>query len=176
MSTMKVNTIVDSPGTGAPEFPNGVRLSSTNLTGIATQAEAQAGTANTSLMTPLRTKEAIASQAPIGKVFESSQITITPSSQTILTHNFGGLPKIVLYEIVCVTAEFGFSVGDRISLGGSQAYIPTIDRGIGLSFNQTNIWVRVGANSSSFEVISKSSGARVILTNSSWRLVVRAFA
>jgi hypothetical protein len=84
MSTMKVNTIVDSPGTGAPEFPNGVRLSSTNLTGIATQAEAQAGTANTSLMTPLRTKEAIASQAPIGKVFAWVLFDGVPSTPNVL--------------------------------------------------------------------------------------------
>ena len=39
MSTIKVDTITDEAGTGAPNFPNGMTGSGVNLTGIATAAQ-----------------------------------------------------------------------------------------------------------------------------------------
>lgn len=73
MGTIRTNAIVDAAGTGSPSFPNGVRVATivgaggandAQINGItpalASQVEAQAGTDNAKLMTPLRVNEAIA--------------------------------------------------------------------------------------------------------------------
>jgi hypothetical protein len=55
MSNLRVDNITDEPGTGAPNFPNGITVDGTiGGTIIASQAEALTGTNNTKLMTPLR--------------------------------------------------------------------------------------------------------------------------
>lgn len=76
MSTLRANTITDSLGTGAPVFPNGIWVSSitdsaggntATINGItpalASQAEAEAGTDNTKLLTPLRAKQQMIANA-----------------------------------------------------------------------------------------------------------------
>lgn len=61
MSEIRANSITDAAGTGAPNFPNGLEIAGgTTLSAIATQAQAEAGTDNATLMTPLRTAQAIA--------------------------------------------------------------------------------------------------------------------
>jgi len=55
MSNLRVDNITDEPGTGAPNFPNGITVDGTiGGTIIASQAEALTGTDNTKLLTPLR--------------------------------------------------------------------------------------------------------------------------
>jgi hypothetical protein len=61
MSQIKVDQITDEAGTGAPDFPNGLQVAGASLSGVADQATAEAGSDNEALMTPLRTKEALAS-------------------------------------------------------------------------------------------------------------------
>jgi hypothetical protein len=59
MSNLRVDNITDEPGTGAPNFPNGITVDGTiGGTIIASQAEALTGTDNTKLMTPLRAAQA----------------------------------------------------------------------------------------------------------------------
>lgn len=72
MSEIRANSITDAAGTGAPNFPNGVELAGSavtataaelnvldGITAIASQAEAEAGTSSTTLMTPQRAAQAI---------------------------------------------------------------------------------------------------------------------
>jgi len=67
MSEIRANSITDAAGTGAPNFPNGLEIAGeATLSAIASQAEAEAGTSNTVLMTPLRTSQAIAALASSG--------------------------------------------------------------------------------------------------------------
>jgi hypothetical protein len=39
MSTIKVDTITDEAGSGAPDFPNGMTGNGSSLTGLATSAQ-----------------------------------------------------------------------------------------------------------------------------------------
>jgi len=67
MSNLRVDNITDEVGTGAPNFPNGITADGTiGGTIIATQAQAEAGTDNTKLMTPLRVEQALALNAFVG--------------------------------------------------------------------------------------------------------------
>jgi hypothetical protein len=65
MSTIRVDNIADELGTGAPTLTNGFIIGGTTLSGIASQAEAEAGTSSTKLMTPQRVAQAIDAQAGI---------------------------------------------------------------------------------------------------------------
>ncbi len=75
MSEIRANTITDAAGTGAPDFPNGIELAGSavtataaelnvldGITGIASQAQAEAGTSSTTLMTPQRVSQAMLAQ------------------------------------------------------------------------------------------------------------------
>jgi hypothetical protein len=99
MSTMKVNTVVDSPGTGAPDFPNGVKFGSSTLAGVATQAEAQAGTDNTKVMTPLRAAEAIASLVSVVGVGQTwVNVTGSRSGNTSYQNTTGRAIMVTSYN------------------------------------------------------------------------------
>jgi hypothetical protein len=65
MSQIKVDTITDEAGTGAPEFPNGAVLNGA-ITGTALSStpDAEAGT-GTGLMNSTLTAQAIAAQVPL---------------------------------------------------------------------------------------------------------------
>jgi len=109
MSEIRANSITDAAGTGAPNFPNGLEVAGSALSGTATQAQAQAGTNNTTLMTPLRTAEAIA--------------VLTPESPTPLSQRFklAAIPSSTTYTVAagkqaCIIAVGGGGSGAQYSL------------------------------------------------------------
>lgn len=67
MSTLRVDNITDELGISAPNFPYGITADGT-IGGaiIATQVEAEAGSSNTKLMTPLRVEQLLAFSALAG--------------------------------------------------------------------------------------------------------------
>lgn len=110
-----------------------------------------------------------------GGQFESTQQTITAAGALTLAHGLGVAPKLYMAVLQCTTAELGYSIGDEIaapavSVDGSN------NRGCSLKADATNITVRFGAGASSFSIIRGDTGVHVNLTNTSWRLVVRAWA
>ena len=94
----QVNAVTSVAGrTGAVILTKSdVGLSSVQNYGIATQAQAQAGTANNVYMTPLRVKEAISALAPV-RIAEGSYIGNAPHEEEgEITINVGFTPKIVI--------------------------------------------------------------------------------
>ena len=123
------------------------------ITAIASQAEAEAGTATDKLMTPERTKQAIEALSPSWE-FESAG-TAAGSIVTNIAHGLGATPKQVSVVLRCVSASFGYSVGDEVYV---QSAIYTAGSrpenfGITYSANATNITIRMG-----------DSGIRLITT------------
>jgi hypothetical protein len=87
MSEIRANSITDAAGTGAPNFPNGLEIAGgTTLSAIATQAQAEAGTDNTTLMTPLRAAQAIAA---LGVGIGSAWTAVTRFAATNYTNTTG---------------------------------------------------------------------------------------
>lgn len=168
MSTVRANAIVDNAG-GNTATINGITPA------LASQAEAQAGSDNTKLMTPLRSLQAINS-APWPYV--SSDQTITIASTLTLAHGLGRAPYEVQVLMKCVTAEFNYVAGDVIHLGtkgddvGGGIAGPTIviDNG-----DVTNIRVVIGAQAGAAAAIpNKTTMVRQLLTAANWRYIVRA--
>jgi hypothetical protein len=87
---------------------------------VASQAEAEAGTNNTHVMTPLRTKQAIESIAPESVItfYESgfSVSTLVNAGGYTYTHGLGGIPDNVTLELKCVTTDGGYVTDDIIEI------------------------------------------------------------
>jgi len=91
--------VTDKPSTFTPSShthsKSDVGLGSVQNYGIATQAQAQAGTSNSVYMTPLRVKEAIASLVNSGMKYATGTFS-GRTSQGDQTINVGFAPKLVL--------------------------------------------------------------------------------
>jgi hypothetical protein len=113
---------------------------------------------------------------PLSKSYVSAEQTITSSGQLVLAHGFGVAPKLLALELVCKVAQHGYSIGDVVSISGSEGTAPSSDTGIGRVLDATNVTLRFGGDSSTLVGTNKSNGNAVTFTNASWRLVVRAWA
>lgn len=190
---------------------------------IASQAQAQAGTDNTTVMTPLRTNQAIqvlgipsslgvaqgdtlyasaantwarlpkgsASQVlqmnagatapqwatlPFTKAFESTQQTITSGGQLVIAHGLGVKPKLYMPVIQCIVADNGYAVGDEVPINPG-IHEASTNRGISIVPDATNFTIRFGNQSGTcLQGIAKNVGTWAGFGNTSWKLVMRAWA
>ena len=176
MSNLTVKGNASGTGTVILEAPNTnsnrtITLpdATTTLVGtadFASQAQAQAGTDNFTLMTPLRTAEAISALAST-PAYTGTETTPTVGTSYTFTHGLGRLPNHVQVYLRCATASNGFSVGDYLLLTPWQ----DSTTGVGIWFTTTSIVVRTGASSVGY--ISPSGYAALTLSN--FRLNVQAW-
>jgi hypothetical protein len=129
MSQLKVDTITDEEGTGAPDFPNGVSVNGESLAGVASQAEAEAGTDNTHVMTPLRVAQSIAENIPADLLTEQDLIDLAEGAAgapridpiNAMEHQ-GQAGAVGSYAFASHTSSTtNYNPGDTIS-GGSLTY------------------------------------------------------
>ena len=132
---------------------------------IASQAEAEAGTDNTKVMTPLRTAQAS------GWRYLSANQTLTLDGSGTLAHSLGATPTDFQAFLVCTTSDLGWAIGDIVlaplgfQIGGSHY-------GVTLGADATNMYFAIGSN---IQIRNKSTTTTFgNITASSWRLVVRA--
>ncbi len=142
---------------------------------IATQGEAEAGTDNSKPMTPLRVKQAIDINSVLSRSYVSPQQTITTGGLLTLAHGLGVVPKIISSELVFLTAEAGYSVGDIVEWVFSDEASGNT-RGVSIVKDATNITVRYSNLANTFAAMNKSTGASAVLTNANLAFVVRAYA
>lgn len=152
-------------GTGASGNP-------TVAADIASQAEAEAGTANDKLMTPVRVADAIAA---LGRTatYQSAEQAVTAASNFTLTHSLGGLPSNVQAWLVCKTTDGGYAVNDWLGPIGSETFGDGANNGIVIAMNTTQIKVQIG--SQAIAMPTWATGVRFTITPTSWRIVVRAW-
>ena len=106
--------------------------------------------------------------------YVSSEQTITSGGTLTLSHGLGDTPKLVTVELVCKTAEYGYSVGDVVEVLGQ--IDPEVNCGVSVVKDSTNISVRYGSRATAFSVVDKSNGDARAATNANWRAVFRAYA
>lgn len=118
----------------------------------------------------------------ISRYFESAQQTITASGTLTLAHGLGAVPKIIQAHLVCLTADVGYAVGDRVEVATSiGAYYSSTDGNYAANMtvipDATNLTVLMSTGT--FYLHNKSSlstrGPSKI-TAASWKLVLRAAA
>lgn len=127
---------------------------------------------------PTGNKVPTAGQLPFTKEYVSTEQTIVAAELRTLPHNLGKAPSLFRAAVVCKTAEHGYSVGDVLEMqhvcdvSDSTAAV----RGMSLTSDGTNIYIRYIANTAVFQIINKTNGTTVAMTPANWRLIVRAWA
>lgn len=112
------------------------------------------------------------------KTFTSSEITITASTKTTLTHNLGAIPFQFDLYLICKTAADGYAVGDIIKV--TQSYHSTAgtsDIGAIMSADATNIFLTTGGNAAGgmFKGFNQDTGGGVTFSNSNYKMIVKAW-
>ena len=155
-----------------------IRDSSTLAIDKHSQAEAEAGTSNTKVMTALRTKQAIDANIPsavFAQNYTSSQVYIGTSMT--FAHGLGAVPKLIQIYGVCTSSEYGYFTGDKVLFNNGIATVGTSAIGFGVSKDATNISVRTGDVGAQY-VINGLDGTREFISrgDANWELVVEAWA
>jgi hypothetical protein len=159
MSTIRANIITDRLGTGAPDFSQGIEIGGTAVTGIASQAEAEAGTASDKLMTPQRTKQAVPNLTKT-QVEDSTNTVFGAVSGQRLAEAIAGIGTLTLGTPVATTS------GTSFDFTGIPAGVKKIDinftGNVALS-GTDNLLVQIGDSGGleeeSYNSLSQSVGA-----------------
>lgn len=114
----------------------------------------------------------------LSKQYISAPQTITSAGLLTLAHGLGTKPLIVCASMQCVTAEYGYSIGDEVFVTPAMDDTGTaITRGISLVPDSTNIVIRQASNAGGpWAVINKSTGVAVGVTPANWRIIIKAWA
>lgn len=140
----------------------------------ATQAQAEAGTSNIVLMTPLRTEQYLVAAVGFSNRYVGPDTTIALNGIYTFNHGLGTLPTLVQIYLVCVTAERGWAIGDVIPItSGTENYNANVAPAIGMS--TTYIKVRI-ADGQLIRTIGLDGSTRGPLTEANWKLRVVAWA
>ena len=105
--------------------------------------------------------------------FESAEQTITSVGSLTLAHGLGVEPKLIQALLVCKTAEFGYSINDRVVIDPSYAN-PATDRGHSVVVDNINLNIRFSTNG--YTLIHKTGGAAANITSANWKVIFRAWA
>lgn len=108
------------------------------------------------------------------RFFESGQVAYTAGASVIIAHGLGSTPKFIQVDLECVTAEHGYSVGQRVVFGGG-IDDNTSANGVAVSVDATNINLRFGAALMAV-LLRWTDGARVGVTPANWRYRIKAMA
>lgn len=98
--------------------------------------------------------------------FFTDEYTYALSTNSVIPHGLGKVPKQVWGELRCITAEKNYAVGDRIALNSIQ---------VQFAYNANNIIVVTSGTAPSV-YDATAAGAAAVITVANWVLVVRAEA
>lgn len=107
--------------------------------------------------------------------FESSEQTLTASTDAAAAHGLGRVPKLAQLIIRCKTAEFGYAVNDEVSIANLGDNVATA-RGPILYVNSTNVGFVVANSAIGFlRRDAGNVGIFAAITLANWKAVLRAW-
>ena len=105
--------------------------------------------------------------------FQSAEQTITAAGSLTIAHGLGRKPTLIAGFLICKTAQAGYSIGDEICIG----FVDTnTNNGVTVVPDATNLVCRYGSAASTFIGLNKTTGASISLTNTNFRLILRAWS
>lgn len=131
---------------------------------------------NPSLPNSAAVRAALGFTTDITKVYDSGDITFVAADADTLTHGLGATPKIIEVFLKCTTADLDYSIGDILPIGIGCQFDGTNSRGIQIKTTSTEISYFIGASTNSFALLNSTSRLAGGTTNTSWRLIIRAYA
>ena len=105
--------------------------------------------------------------------YSSGPIAIVSSGAVSLIHGLGAEPRFISYTLQCISAEHGYSVGDRIDVGLNSSTSAT-DRFTKSKKTTSEISIRFSNAPNVFAYAEDITGSLRALTNTSWELYVDA--
>jgi len=104
----------------------------------------------------------------------SGQQVMTAAGTLTLAHGLAKIPNAIELWCECITAEFGYSIGDFLALDYFELSAG-VQFGTAMTPDATNINVRYGSAGAGFAIPNKTTGASQNTTNANWRLHIRAY-
>lgn len=114
--------------------------------------------------------------AALTQSYASSGQSITSGGLLTLAHGFGDEPKLVSAHLQCTSADYSWSVGDKIFADLFSASDSSVSRNNNIRFDSTNLYVRFSSDTYPFITSHKTTGAFGYLTKSKWDFYLRAWA
>ena len=99
-------------------------------------------------------------------IWRSSQLTWAASGTYTTSHSLGVVPSSIMFEMVCVTAEDGYAVGDVAVIHSGERYS---NWGLQVIEN-TSAHVKWGVYSSGIIFRNENSGSGQSKVTSNWRV------
>lgn len=141
----------------AGSFNNGLAISAP-LPGIAT-------------INVLNGYEKNSNPLPIQEGYESPEFAFAGGSLITVAHGLGHKPENFEVFLRCITAEYGYAVGDEVK--PESMSISGTTYGLTLFADNTNVYVKVGATG--IPIIRKNNAIAAVVTNTNWRMVLKYY-
>lgn len=141
----------------------------------ATQAQAEAGTNTSKLMTPQRTKQAIDANVVFTEYAEIDFGTLSAGTVHTAAHGLALEPKFLMVCAECISAEHHYSVGDKILLNPN-SNVSSSSMYITPTFDGTNVKVRHDGIAALASVADEDAKGISSLSLAAWEIKVRVCA
>lgn len=110
---------------------------------------------------------------PESKVVTSSAFSIINGSKIGFTHNLQNYPDIIEFELVNVSAEFGYSVGDKVQIKDLNSTNIWNESSYGLvtRYNTTTVSAIIGQDG--IKILDFTTGIVENVSNDNWEIVIK---
>lgn len=107
--------------------------------------------------------------------YNSGNQTITAGGALTLAHGRGSKPFLIIVWLKCLTAEFGYSIGDELLYHTNVSNSTADNLSVSVVPDATNLNVRMGT-ATVISHLNKGTGVGAGLTPANWAYIFEAFA
>ena len=132
-------------------------------------------TTPTPIMSPRRRGLPLNANPQVWKEYISPQLAVSSAGSFTLTHNLDKRPQIVEVYALCLSAEAGYSAGDKVLLGNNRS-LSNVDSHYVLVISDTEIFFRFSNAATPIYQAHKTTGNAQAFTNANWKVVIQAYA
>jgi hypothetical protein len=115
---------------------------------------------------------ALLTAGEITEAFVSAAQTITNSGTLTMAHSLAATPDMMQVYLRNVTAEYGYTEGEELLLGG---YQNNANGGVQVRADGTNIYAVMGSDGIGILRANATTGAPTGITNGSWALIFKGW-
>jgi hypothetical protein len=109
--------------------------------------------------------------------FSSTAQTVTAAGLLTLAHGMSSVPKVITGRIKFTTSQANWAIGDEVYVSPNNGMNGVaVNRGFQAYADATNVYIRYGAQSTTFNLLNKTTGVQTDITNTNITLIIDAYA